>query len=200
VTPERMAEVVARWVRLYTRDLPDPIARRRVDEIAADVHDHIEHERARGTAERRIARGIASRMVRGFAADIAWRGRQTKAPALDDTMRTSKPLSRSAVRVALGVALVLSLPPVAMLFTDEVVWSYADFLLAGVLLATIGVALELAARKAGNVATAIGVASLGVAAGVLGEADDAPGLVLLGILLVVSACAVGVRASRLPRP
>jgi hypothetical protein len=41
MTPERMAELVARWVRLYTRDLPTPIAQRRVDEIGADLHDHI---------------------------------------------------------------------------------------------------------------------------------------------------------------
>ena len=111
-------------------------------------------------------------------------------------MKTSKPLSRSVVRVALAVALVLSLPAAAMLFTDEVVWSYGDFLVAGVLLATIGVALELAARRAGNLATAIGIATLGVAAGVGGSADDAPGMVLLGILLIAGACALGVRSAR----
>jgi hypothetical protein len=111
-------------------------------------------------------------------------------------VRTSRPLYRSAVRVALGVALILSLPLAAMLFTDEVVWSLADFVLAGVLLATIGVALELAMRRAGNLATALGIAVLGVAAGVLGEADDAPGLVLLGILLIASACALGVRTAQ----
>jgi hypothetical protein len=48
MTPERMAELVARWVRVYTRNLPVPIARRRIDEIDADLHDHIAHERARG--------------------------------------------------------------------------------------------------------------------------------------------------------
>ena len=105
-------------------------------------------------------------------------------------------LYRSAVRVALGVALILSLPLVAMLFTDEVVWSLADFVVAGVLLAAIGVALELAVRKAGNLAAALGVAAAGVAAAVLGEADDAPGLVLLGILLIASACALGVRTAQ----
>ena len=105
-------------------------------------------------------------------------------------------LYRSAIRVALGVALILSLPLVAMLITDEVVWSLADFVVAGVLLATIGVALELAMRRAGNLAAALGIAALGVAAAVLGEADDAPGLVLLGILLIVSACAVGVRTAQ----
>ena len=111
-------------------------------------------------------------------------------------MKTTQTLYRSAVRVGLGVALILSLPLVAMLFTDEVVWSLADFVLAGVLLATVGVALELAMRRAGNLAAALGIAVVGVAAGVLGEADDAPGLVLLGLLLIASACALGVRAAQ----
>lgn len=87
--------------------------------------------------------------------------------------------------------MILSLPLVAMQFTDEVVWSLADFVVAGVLLVTIGVALELAARKAGNLATALGIAALGVAAGILGQADDAPGLVLLGLVLIGSAWCPG---------
>jgi hypothetical protein len=199
MTPERTAELVVRWVRLYTRDLPTPIAQRRVDEIGADLHDHIAHERANGISDRRIALGIASRMVRGLAADAAWRGRHAKAArpsTLEEAMKTSKAPYRSAGRVALGVALVLSLPFVAMLLTDDVVWSLADFVVAGVLLATIGVALELAVRKAGNLAAALGIAAVGVVAAVFGAADDAPGLVLLGILLVVSACALGVRTAQ----
>ncbi len=198
--PERMAELVARWVRFYTRDLPTPIAQRRVDEIDADLHDHIAHERAHGTSDRRIALSILSRMLRGLAADAAWRGRQAKLPAhrstLEETMKTSATVYRSAVRVTLGVAFILSLPLVAMLITDDVVWSLADFAVAGVLLAVIGVALELAVRKAGNLATAIGIAAVGVAAAVFGEADDAPGLVLMGILLIVSAGALGVRTAQ----
>jgi hypothetical protein len=203
VTPERAAELVTRWVRLYTRDVPTPIAQRRVNEIGADLHDHIAHERAHGISDRRIALGIASRMVRGLAADAAWRERHAKARAhpstLEEAMKTNKALHRSAVRVALGVALVLSLPLVAMLITDDVVWSLADFVVAGVLLATIGVALELAVRKAGNLAAALGIAAVGVAAAIFGEADDAPGLVLLGILLVVSAFALGVRTAQRSR-
>jgi hypothetical protein len=111
-------------------------------------------------------------------------------------MKASRSLYRSAVRVALGVALILSLPLVAMHFTDEVVWSLADFVLAGVLLTTIGVALELAVRKAGNRVAALGIAALGVAAGIVGQADDAPGLVLLGILLIATAGGLGVRIAR----
>jgi hypothetical protein len=94
-------------------------------------------------------------------------------------MKTNKPLYRSAVRVALGVAIILSLPLIAMQFSEEVVWSLADFVAAGALLATIGAAIELAVRRAGNLAIAIGIAVLGIAAGLVGQADDAPGLVLL---------------------
>jgi hypothetical protein len=162
VRPERMAGLAARWVRFYTRDLPPPVAERRVAEIEADLHDHIAHERSHGLGDRRIAWEIASRLVRGVAADAAWRGRQAKLArpsTLEETMKTSKPLHRSAVRVAVGVAIVLSLPLAAMQLTDEVVWSPADFVAAGALLATIGVALELAVRKAGNLPTAIGIAS-----------------------------------------
>ena len=111
-------------------------------------------------------------------------------------MKSGNALHIPAVRVGLGVALVLSLPLVAMLITDEVVWSLADFVVAGILLTAIGAALELAARKTGNLVTALGIAVAGVAAAVLGEADDAPGLVLLGILLIASACVLGVRTVR----
>jgi hypothetical protein len=97
MTPERMAALVARWVRLYTRDLPNPMAQRRVDEIDADLHDHIAHERANGISDRRIALGIASRMLRGLAADAAWRGQHASAAAhpstLEKAMKTRKALS-----------------------------------------------------------------------------------------------------------
>jgi hypothetical protein len=200
MTPERVAKLVAHWVRLYTRKLPPSIAERRAEEIDGDLHDHIAHERANGIGDRRIAREILSRMIRGLAADASWRGRQAKLAAhpstLEETMKTSKPLHRSAVRVALGVAVVLSLPLVGMLISEDIVWSLADFVLAGVLLATIGVALELAARKAGNLPGAVALAAVGAAAAILGEADDAPGLVLLGIVLIASACALGVRTAQ----
>jgi peptidoglycan/LPS O-acetylase OafA/YrhL len=111
-------------------------------------------------------------------------------------MKPSKTPSRSALRVALGVALILSLPLVAMQVTDEVVWSLADFVIAGAFLSVLGAALELAVKKAGNRATAVGIGALGVAAAALGKDDDAPGLVLLGILLIVSACALGVRTAQ----
>ena len=192
MTPERMAELVAGWVRFYTRDLPAAVAQRRIEEIDADLHDHIAHERAQGISDRRIARGIASRMVRGLAADAAWRGRQTR----EGTM--NKALYRSAARVALGVAVILLVPLVATLVTEGEGWSVGDFIAAGVFLAAIGVVIELAVKRVGNLALAIGIAVVGVLAGVAGEADDAPGLVLLGIVLIVSAFALGIRARTRP--
>lgn len=46
------------------------------------------------------------------------------------------------------------------------------------------------------VASIVLAVALGVAGVVLGEADDSPGLQLLGVLLVVGAIAFGVRAVR----
>src|SRR5687767_6357707 len=97
--PERMAELVARWVRWYTRSLPPPIAERRIEEIDADLHDHLAHERAHGTGDRRIAFGIAGRMFRGMAADAAWRRRTiARSSNRKDTMKSN----RTEVRVALA--------------------------------------------------------------------------------------------------
>jgi peptidoglycan/LPS O-acetylase OafA/YrhL len=108
-------------------------------------------------------------------------------------MQPRKPVHRSVLRVALGVAVLLALPAIAMQFDDGADWSPADFVLAGVLLSVIGAAIELAVRKSGNLVMAIGIAALGVAAIALGQGDDAPGLVLLGLLLVAGGCAMGVR-------
>lgn len=76
--PERAAGLAARWVRAYTKGLPAPLAQRRIEEIGADLRDQIAHERAAGTGERRIALGILSRVLRGFAADASWRGGQVR--------------------------------------------------------------------------------------------------------------------------
>jgi hypothetical protein len=186
MTSERMAELVARWVRLYTRNLPTPIARRRIDEIDADLHDHIAHDRARGASDRSIALGIAARMVRGMAADVTWRGRMITHPS------TRKVVTK---RVAVVTTVILLLPLVAMQFTDEVDWGVADFVLAGALLGGTGVLLELAVRKPRNLAYRVAAIAVGVAAIVLGEADDAPGLVLFGCLLIAGTIALAVRTA-----
>ena len=132
---QRAADLVTRWVRCYTRQLPAAIAERRIDEIRADLHDHIADEQTRGAGDWRIALSVLSRMVRGLAADASWRGRIR--PWRGDLMR-----------------------------------SFAVIL-----------------------AAALAIAGIGVAAIVYGGGDDAPGLVLIGILLIVGAFAIGVRTA-----
>jgi len=196
MTPERMAQLVAGWVRLYTRDLPPPIAQRRISEIDADLHDHITHERAHGTNDRRIALSIAARMVRGLAADVSWRGQSIAQHSTPKKVKMSTSSYRSAVRVALATAFIVLLPLVAMQFTDEVDWGVADFVLVAALVGGTGVLLELAARKPGVSAYGAVATAIGLAAIVLGEADDAPGLMLFGGLLIVGTVALAIRTAQ----
>jgi hypothetical protein len=184
MTPERMAALVARWVRFYTRELPEPIAERRIDEIDADLHDHIAHERAGGTADWRIALSITARMARGVAADLSWRSTRK------DPMNLNK---LAYVRVAVVTGLILLLPAVMTLLSDDAAWGVFDFVFAGILIAGTGLLLEAAAKNPGNLALRVMAAAIGVAAVAFGEADDAPGLVLFGLLLIVGAVALTVR-------
>ena len=184
MTPERMAVLVGRWVRFYTRDLPPPIAERRIDEIDADLHDHIAHERAGGAADWRIALSITTRMVRGAAADLSWRSTRK------DPMNLNK---IAYVRVAVVTGLILLVPAVMMLVGDDAAWGVLDFVFAGILIAGTGLLLEVAARNPGNLALKAGAVAIGVAAIAFGEADDAPGLVLFGLLLIVGTVALTVR-------
>jgi hypothetical protein len=93
-------------------------------------------------------------------------------------------------------ALVLLVPLVAMQFTDEVDWSVGDFVFAGALLVGTGLLIELAVRDPRKVAYRAAAAAIGVAAIVLGEADDAPGLVLFGCLLIAATIAISVRGAQ----
>jgi hypothetical protein len=184
MTPERTAALVARWVRVYTRNLPTPIAERRIDEIDSDLHDHIAHERAGGTADWRIALSITTRMVRGVAADLSWRSNRK------DPMNLNK---IAYVRVAVVTGLLLLVPAVLMLVSDEAAWGVFDFVFAGILIAGSGLLLEFAARNPGNLVLKLCAAAIGVAAVALGQADDAPGLVLFGLLLIVGTVALTIR-------
>lgn len=48
------------------------------------------------------------------------------------------------------VVLLLLVPGISMLFTNEVNWSIQDFIIAGVLLLSIGLAIEFILRKVRN--------------------------------------------------
>jgi hypothetical protein len=57
------------------------------------------------------------------------------------------PLSTSIIRVLLGVAALLSVPLIAMQFTNEVDWDGRDFMIMGILLSSTGMMFVLASRK-----------------------------------------------------
>ena len=194
MTPELAAALVARWVRFYTRNLPPVIAQRRVEEIGSDLDDHVAYERARGTADRAIALSILSRMARGMPADVTWR--RHVQPSRGDLMRPLVALLVAALGVAV-VALVLDSPALVLV---------AIAAIGLVILGTFALRLRTAHQGrfvvpfVAVLAGALGLAALGVGAIVVGERGDAPGLMLLGIVLitsvVVGALAFGMRTAQ----
>lgn len=89
---------------------------------------------------------------------------------------------------------LLLLPLVAMQFTDEVQWTGSDFVFAGVVIGSVGVAAELAVRRSRNLAyrAGAGIALLAAfllvwinaAVGIVG--DDNPLNLLYGVVLIVA--------------
>jgi hypothetical protein len=75
-------------------------------------------------------------------------------------------------------------------------WTLFDYLLAAALLTGAGVLLKAVARRPEGIAYTAGTVGLGVAAMVLGETDDAPGLVLFGLLLIGVTVALRLRATQ----
>ena len=188
MTPERVVRLVDRWVRFYTRKLPAPVAQRRVDEIGADLHDHIAHERARGTSDRRIALSIC--LAHG---PRPRRRRLMARPPSPSTAKEAMNTNRSTIGIVLAPASILLLPLLAMQFTDEMAWGVFDFVLAGVLLVGIGLVYALV-RNAGNLAyrAAVGIAIAAAlllvwmvgALGVIGETGDRADLMYGAVLAV----------------
>lgn len=56
-------------------------------------------------------------------------------------------LNKRLIGIVLAVALLLLLPLLAMQFTDDVTWTLLDFVAAGVLLLTTGLACEFVLRR-----------------------------------------------------
>lgn len=194
MSPERATAFVAKWVQLYTANLPASEAHRRREEISADLADHIAHHRSAGVPEERIAREILSRMLRGALADVSWR--QLRTARSRSHREHSMPSALPVLRVTTFVVAVLAIPLIGMAMSDDVVWSATDFLLAGVLLTVIATCIEAAARRRGNPWVGGVVAVLGIAAAGIGEVDDAPGLLLLGALMIAAGGSLAYRRTR----
>ncbi len=95
-----------------------------------------------------------------------------------------------------GAALMLALPLAAMQFSDEVNWTASDFLFAGVLLGSVGLAYEVIVRRTVNSsfraasAVALGTALLTVmvngAVGMIGSEDNVYNLAFAAVLAVAA--------------
>lgn len=59
--------------------------------------------------------------------------------------------------ILLTVAMLLCIPLIAMQFTNEVVWTLSDFIIAGILLLGTGVVIELIARNVKSKKVRIGM-------------------------------------------
>jgi hypothetical protein len=109
-------------------------------------------------------------------------------------MEKRQKFSRSILSVALGTALILSVPLVAQQFTDEVNWSVADFLVMGVLIFSAGLSYVLITRYVTNIVhKAAIVMALGstflmiwanLAVGLIGSGPNPGNLMYLGVIAV----------------
>ena len=100
-------------------------------------------------------------------------------------------------------AILLLLPLVAMQFTSEVNWTASDFVFAGVLFGSVGLAFELIVRKSSSLAYRFGAATAVVAAfltvwvngavGMIGSEDNPYNLLFGGVLLLALLGAVVAR-------
>jgi CDP-diglyceride synthetase len=101
---------------------------------------------------------------------------------------------RSVVYLLLAVASILMLPWLAMHVTDQVVWSLADFALAGALLLGTGLLYGLLARKADpfayRAAVAVGLVAalllvwINLAVGIIGDEEHSANAMYVGVLAV----------------
>jgi hypothetical protein len=119
--------------------------------------------------------------------------------------------ARPIARAALPTGVLLSIPLVAMRFTDEVAWSPFDFAFMGALLFGTFLAFDVATRQATSrtqrAAVALGVATafllvwVNASVGILG-APGGPNVLYLGVLAVglLGALWVRLRPARMARP
>lgn len=108
--------------------------------------------------------------------------------------RSLHPSIRLARNVALVTGLLLLIPLVATQFTEEVVWSPSDFVVAGALLFGTAFSYALVAAKLGSatrrlaVAVALGAALLlvwlNLAVGLIGDERNPANSMYLGVLAV----------------
>jgi hypothetical protein len=103
-------------------------------------------------------------------------------------------LTNKYVRVVLITGLMLLIPLIAMLFTDEMQWSLVDFMVAAALLIGAGVTYEFVASRGStivhraavglSVLTALLLVWVSLAVGIIGSENNPANGLYLGVLLI----------------
>lgn len=135
-----------------------------------------------------------SREGRGLFGRALWMFFETSAGIVRENVALLIVQGKNILRIALATAFILLLPLLAMQLTDEVVWTLADFVVAGGLLFGSGLTYELVARKGGTPAyrAAVGMALsatlllvwMNLAVGLIGNEDNPANLLYGGVLAV----------------
>lgn len=109
-------------------------------------------------------------------------------------MKNEITFSQSIIRVALGTALILLIPFVAMQFSTEVNWSPIDFIFMGALIFGIGFSYVLATRFVSNIVYKVAIgAALGstflmiwsnLAVGLIGGGPHWGNFMYMGVIAV----------------
>lgn len=176
-------ERTTRWYRkLYAtllRLYPETFRSRFAESMEQTFHDLCRERRA-------AERGLFAFALGLFA--------ETFAGILRERIALIMPRRKNIVRLALITASILSVPLVAMQFSDEVDWSLFDFVFMGALIFGTGLAFELTVRKERNsacrVATGLALATgflliwMNLAVGIIGSEDNPANLLYIGVLMV----------------
>ncbi len=68
--------------------------------------------------------------------------------------------NKRLIGIVLTVAFLLSIPLIAMQFTDEVNWTLSDFIIGGILLLGTGIICELVMRKVPQIGKRIAICAV----------------------------------------
>lgn len=172
---QRYRNCYARLLRLY----PKPYHERFGEGMEQTFHDLL-RERAEDE--------------RGVLGCALWMSVETSAGVMRENMKSMIMQHKPIVRIALATALLLMVPLVAMQFTDEVVWTLFDFVVAGALLFGTGVSFVLVARHsdhlvykaAAGLALASGLFLIwsNLAVGLIGNEDEPANLMYFAVIAV----------------
>ena len=131
-----------RWYGVLLRLYPGPFREQFGEPMAQAFEDVLRDRAVRGG---------------GLARLVLWIFAETLVGAMKENVAVNIVGNRALARIGIVTGVVLSVPLVAMQFSDEVNWELADFVVAGLMLSGAGLAYELIVRKVKASAYRVGV-------------------------------------------